>query len=111
MKIDYKRILYERAAEEFNGMVIGILNSPDTRLKNNLHEIIIKEELLSYLDKDVLSDNQAKAMYRMLDAPLERLYKNFEEKDYRSSDNVMLCILDTAKEAVKGIRSREHVVR
>ena len=108
MKKDYKKLLYERATEEFNGMVIDILNSPDKRVKNNLHEIIIKEEFLTFLDKDILSDNQARAMYKVLESPLERLYKNFEEKDYRSSDNVMICILDTAKEAVKSIRGKEH---
>ncbi len=78
-KIDWKKEICRRAAEEYDTFIEGLKGLPFEQILGHAYEAVIKKEILELLENG-LHDNELKGL-QGVEAPLTAIYKEWQEID------------------------------
>ena len=89
-KMDWKKEICRRAAEEYDAFIKGLKGLPFEQILGHAYEAVIKKEILELLENG-LHDNELNGLQEVK-APLTVIYKEWQENDAESLDQMRNCI-------------------
>lgn len=91
-----KQDIYLRAAKEYQDFLNDVTKLPKEEIVRCAYEITIKGDILSILEEEVLSDNEAKALSNTA-FPLSAVYNEWLKNDYSHMDLLRHTVSDFAQ--------------
>ena len=110
MAIYYKELLCEKLQKEYDSYIENLKQKPPEDIIKNAYRIIFMKDLVTVCENDILTQKEAKALYRH-NAPLEELYQEWLSNDFSYMDMLRDTVKDRAATAVKELKEKHKESR
>ena len=90
-----QNLLYQKAKKEFDRFNADLKNHDAEYVMGKAYELVIKEEILSCLECDNISSDNAKILFKQKE-PLESIYQEWLKNDYSIVESIKDTIDDKA---------------
>ncbi len=110
MSADYNELLYEKAQKEFDAYKNELMQLPQEEVFNHSYETAIKQDLLCTFENEELTQNEAKALYKLKN-PLDACYQEWLNNDLSNMENLRDTVDERAKAAMREAKKSERESR
>lgn len=102
--------LYQRMFDEQERFKSELRNASPQEIMLNAYELIIREDILLYLEENDLSDRQARALLKS-EHPLSDLFNAWESRESRHMEEIGETVEDHADKLISETKAKSRANR
>ncbi len=110
MDADYKELLCGKMRKSYNNLIHYLKGLPPEHIIERSYEKVMKEDIILACEYGNLSNEEAKALYRLKD-PLEDLYSHWLKSDANYMEMLQDTVEYRARYALREFQSRQRESR